>query len=69
MSKKIWLVEKSYRTTGPQKWDEGPNDTKYWYDETTHSVKYTLEEAQKEFDSITYFQSVRIFECSEIKNK
>ncbi len=65
----MWVVEITKLTSGPQKWDDGPNDTKYLYSETTHEVFDSEVKANNKFESIKYFENIRMYHCIEIKSK
>lgn len=65
----LYLIELTQRTTGPQKWDEGPNDTKYFYSETTHEIISGLDKTMKRYNEIKYFESIKLYKCEQIVSK
>jgi hypothetical protein len=68
----MWIIATTKMTSGPQKWDEGPNDTKYFYPETTYEHFTDEEKANSKYDELsskTYLESVKLYQCSELKRK
>lgn len=72
MNSELWVIATTKMTSGPQKWDEGPNDTKYLYPETTYEYFDNSEKANAVYDELSsngYLLSVKLYQCNMIKRK